>query len=205
MCETSIRGEHASFSSSVSGKLSCVLRTRILAYLNATGQVLLLLGPVIASSTMFIDLLVPVWICFGVYLASGVVVALLPDTRKLAPARSVVTEVSPGPMEQDALLHQGREDSQSGGADITSTSVLQAIWRTLLVESRDMWRLSTASRNLRWCLVVLLVSRVGPVSTDVMVQYISIRYNWTFAQVMKSTKALFQKADVQCRPDICCL
>ena len=185
--------------------LSCVLRTRILGYLNATAQFHLLLGPVIASSTMSIGLLVPIWICLGVYLASGVVVVFLPDTRKLVPVRPVVAEVRPGSTEHDALLHQERENTESGETGIASTGVLHAIRRTLVVESRDMWRLSMASRNVRWCLVVLLVSRLGPVSTDIMVQYISIRYHWTFAQVMESKEGFSQKADVQCSPDTCCL
>ena len=52
-------------------------------YLSATSQGLLLLGPVIASSTASISLWLPLWISIAASCLAGLTVAIPPDTRPL--------------------------------------------------------------------------------------------------------------------------
>lgn len=163
--------------------LTYIIRTKTFGYLNATSQFFLLLGPVIASSTMSIGLLAPIWISVVVNLLSSLIVVLLPDTRQSIHRQSDASNDNPRPAEQEALLPGSSGQVSLSSERFSLTNFLGTIKRTVLRELQAMRLLFAASRNVRLCLLVLLVTRLGASSIDILIQYISIRYGWTYAEV----------------------
>ena len=161
------------------------LRTKMFGYLSATSQVLLLLGPIIASSTMSISLWFPLWTGVAVSLLAGLTVAILPDTRQLHHVGSQAKPNQQEPTETDALLEQNRDDDGEAQhlQDQGFAGVIHRVKAKLRTKAQNWKLLLKASRNLRLSLLALLVSRLGASNTLILPQYISIRYGWTFIQV----------------------
>ena len=104
------------FSFSMAASSGCInannrLRTRMFGYLSATSQCLLLLGPVIASSTVSISLWLPLWISIAASCLAGLTIALLPDTRPLHHVKGQDEPVEQEPTETEAILHQTDNNS----------------------------------------------------------------------------------------------
>lgn len=77
------------------------------------------------------------------------------------------------------------EDDETclSGERVGFTDVLRSSKRKFLVELEALRSFALANRNVRLCLLVLLVTRLGSSSIEILIQYVSIRYGWTYAQV----------------------
>lgn len=156
-------------------------------YLSATSQGLLLLGPVIASSTASISLWLPLWISIAASCLAGLTVAILPDTR---PLHHVKSQDEPGqqePTETEALLdrndNNSSEEMSSHHRDQGLIGLIREVKAKLSTEAQGLKLLLKTSRNFKLCLSVLLVTRLGASNTVILNQYISVRYGWTLIQV----------------------
>ena len=155
-------------------------------YLSATLQMLLLLGFIIASSTMSISLWLPLWIGITVSLLSGLTVAALPDTRQLHYVRTQLKPYQQESTETGTLLERncGEEDGevehrQNQGLART-IRVVKAKRRT---SAQNLKLLLNTSKNFKLSLLALHVNRLGASNALILTQYILVRYGWTFTQV----------------------
>ena len=167
----------------------------IFSYFHAAGKVNLLLNPALASFTMSRNLWLPFWIGIGSITCVFGAIAALPDTRSDANKRDRVrTSVSNGPLhepgEQQPLLQDNL--GTEGERDATNSSVksqislrehIQRRLRQLRTELRDLGHLFNASRNLSLIFAIFFILSISVGVANILLQYISIRYHWTFAKV----------------------
>ena len=163
------------------------LRTRMFGYLSATSQCLLLLGPVIASSTASISLWLPLWISIAASCLAGLIVALLPDTRPVHHVKGQDEPVQQEPTETEALLDQtennSSEEMSQHPRDQGLIELIREVKAKLSTKAQGLRLSLKTSRNFRLGLSILLVTRVGASNTVILSQYISVRYGWTLIQV----------------------
>lgn len=175
------------------------LRTKMFGYLSATSQALLLLGPIIASSTMSISLWFPLWTGVAVSLLAGLTVAILPDTRQLHHVGSQAKQNRQEPTETDALLERNRRDEDGEAQHLQEqglAGVIRVVKGKLRTKAQNWKLLLEAPRNFKLSLLALLVSRLGASNTLILPQYISIRYGWTFTQVKSRRRTFNQRLEL---------
>ena len=140
-------------------------------YLSATSQVLLLIGPIIASSTMSISLWLPLSIGVAVSLAAGLTVVTLPDTRQLHYVRPQPEPNQQEYTETDPLLERNRggEDGDvKRRQDQGFTEVIYVVKAKLRTRVQNLKLLLKASRNFKSSLLALLVNRLGASNTLIL-------------------------------------
>jgi hypothetical protein len=158
-------------------------RTKIFGYFSSAGQVIQLLSPALASVTMSWNLWVPFWIGISTFIGAIPAVALLPDTRRQAqPADSdQSSEVDHLDEERQPILDTSSREPPASKRK-TLRTILRASVSRLKSEYRDFGHLLTSSRNVGLCLAVFLVTTFAKANTNVLLQYVSKRYDWTIAQ-----------------------
>lgn len=149
-------------------------RTSSFAYFSSVSYVVSLIGPVLASLTMTRSLWLPFYLGIGLLLMTLPIILLLPRTT-----------------EQDKGRHsnEGSEANSLLGAPLhsneaTDASVLNiAIPKKVLLHLKATGSLLIGRRNFQLLLAAFMILALASSSTAILVQYISKRYQWTFAQV----------------------
>ncbi|KAF2856680.1 hypothetical protein T440DRAFT_5780 [Plenodomus tracheiphilus IPT5] len=168
-----------------------VQRASYFSYVSSTSYVVSFLGPTLASFTMSRSIWLPFWINIALLACAVPVVWLLPEIRKAPFAqvsqtengrRSSAEDVEPllGDRISDPPQFANAFESQPG----TFPRITDAI--------RRMVNLVRGRSNFQILLCSFFLTALASSDTKLLVQYISKRYEWTFAQAgyMLSAKAL---------------
>ena len=171
-------------------------------YLNAISQVFLLLGPIIASTTMSVGFLFPLWLSVVLNSLAAAIVLFLPDTRTCR-ARSSSLQWKDNPETEPLIPQQDSPHGSSSESDAVrsssgvnedeeipssnpgrgSTCLVDTANRRISTEVKALRLLLFSNNDIRLFLSILLITRLGPSSMDILIQYISVRYHWSYAQV----------------------
>lgn len=162
-------------------------RASYFSYISSVSYVVAFMGPSLASFTMSQSLWLPFWIGITLLLAAIPTIYLLPETKSHPSKYS--PEPDPAAPEADPLLGQ-RPSSPircSNAFEVNkrpSNRIIQTVM-TLI-------RLIIGRRNFQLLLASFLLTALASSDTKLLVQYISKRYKWTFAQAgyLLSAKAL---------------
>lgn len=145
-----------------------VLRASYFGYMSSISYVVALLGPALASASMSLLLWLPFWIGIILLLIAAPVVALLPEHTSSAPSHSRNSDEQSQPLLSSPLL-KARESTPS-----LSRSVIDR-FHTLASA------ITSHSRNFSLMLICFFLASLASSDTKLLVQYISKRYQWTFA------------------------
>ncbi len=151
---------------------------------------------------MEMNLWIPFWVGLACFVLSIPFIALLPDTRRpqkaggLQRVDSAVdgveenqtgsvneTTASPNPNEVQSYVNESTERSPLMGVSKQSPSIRKAAFQHFQDEFRKFSKLILASRNVSLIFTVFLVTTLARCVLNIIIQYISYRYFWTFAQV----------------------
>jgi hypothetical protein len=149
--------------------------------MSSTSYVVSFLGPTLASSTMSKNLWLPFWLNIAFLSCAVPVIGLLPGFA----VRTVATiEEEAGPL----LESRNASPNRYANAFETPSSIFQSI----ICAVRKMRILVTSRANFRILLFSMFLTSLASSDTKLLVQYISKRYEWTFAQAgyMLSAKAI---------------
>jgi hypothetical protein len=168
----------------------------IFSYFHAVGKVNLLLNPAIASLTLSRNLWLPFWIGIGSITCAFVPIAVLPDTRGNANKQDrSPTGVANGhphglgeqqPLLQDSLRSE-EEEREGANQPVKQQASLREHIQRRASQLRTQWQgfthLFNASRNLSLIFSIFFVLSMSASIANILLQYISVRYHWTFAKV----------------------
>ncbi|KAF2741283.1 hypothetical protein EJ04DRAFT_1471 [Polyplosphaeria fusca] len=157
-----------------------VERASYFSYVSSTTYVVAFIGPSVAAFTMVHDLWLPFWINIVLLLLAIPTINRLPISEKpnQAPANSD---------EVDSLLAAQSPRIYSNAFERPSTPM-----QSIISAVRRLVRLVISRRNFQVLLGSFFLTALASSDTKLLVQYISKRYEWTFAQAgfMLSAKAL---------------
>ncbi|EUC47076.1 hypothetical protein COCMIDRAFT_91145 [Bipolaris oryzae ATCC 44560] len=167
-----------------------VERASYFSYVSSTSYIVSFLGPTLAAFTMSNSLWLPFWLNISLLLCAIPTISLLPSVSKSSTLSTPPNSLSQDPDEEAGPLLQGRSTSSTRHPEDfeTHASFLQSI----LHATRKMRRLVTGRRKFQILLCSFFLTALASSDTKLLVQYISKRYEWTFAQAgyMLSAKAL---------------
>ncbi|XP_014559253.1 hypothetical protein COCVIDRAFT_92226 [Bipolaris victoriae FI3] len=167
-----------------------VERASYFSYISSTSYIVSFLGPTLAAFTMSNSLWLPFWLNIALLLCAIPTISLLPSISKTPTLSTTPDPISQDPDEEAGPLLQGRSTSSTRHAEDfeSHASFLQSI----LHATRKMRRLVTGRRKFQVLLCSFFLTALASSDTKLLVQYISKRYEWTFAQAgyMLSAKAL---------------
>ncbi|KAF2691902.1 hypothetical protein K458DRAFT_411606 [Lentithecium fluviatile CBS 122367] len=168
-----------------------VQRAAYFSYISSTSYVVSFMGPTLASLTMSLNLWLPFWLNIGLLLCALPTVRRLPETNisHILPITGE-DEGLDGPSDEAGPLLAGRDPSASrySNAFETHPGILQSI----IHAARKLVRLVMGRRNFQVLLCSFFLTALASSDTKLLIQYISKRYEWTFAQAgyMLSAKAI---------------
>jgi hypothetical protein len=165
-------------------------RASYFSYISSTSYVVSFLGPTVASFTMSRNLWLPFWINIVLLACAIPTISLLPGTKDVQVGTITSAEPRSGSTEEAGPLLNERDPSPSRYSNAFEMhpgffqSVIHAIHRIM--------RLMSGRRNFQVLLVSFFLTALASSDTKLLVQYISKRYGWTFAQAgyMLSAKAI---------------
>ncbi|KAI1544026.1 major facilitator superfamily transporter, partial [Pyrenophora tritici-repentis] len=169
-----------------------VQRASYFSYISSTSYVVSFMGPTLASFTMSTNLWLPFWLNMLLLTCAIPTILLLPVTKRTpnilsTPHGSISnahTEEESGPLLETTNPSPDRYTT----AFETHTSIVQSITQSV----RKLWRLVIGRRKFQVLLCSFFLTALASSDTKLLVQYISKRYEWTFAEAgyMLSAKAL---------------
>lgn len=174
-----------------------VCRASYFSYISSTSYVVSFMGPTLASITMNWSIWLPFWINIGLLACAIPTIAMLPDTHESAivgpkiasPSRSAEGDVE----EAGPLL---AADSEHGlGRYANAFEEPQDLVQETLHAARKLVGLAQGRLNFQVLLLSFFLTALASSDTKLLVQYISKRYEWTFAQVGNE--------HIRARRDIC--
>ncbi|KAL5373155.1 hypothetical protein DPSP01_012957 [Paraphaeosphaeria sporulosa] len=164
-------------------------RAKFFSYISSTSYVVSFLGPTLASFAMSRNLWAP--FCLNILLLGLAVpvIKLLPGNG-LVPIKSIMSVDSNDTAGEVGPLLRQSEDGPDhySSAFETHPSILQRIVSTI----RQLIALVDGRPNFQIMLCSFFLTALASSDTKLLVQYISKRYSWTFAQAgyMLSAKAI---------------
>ncbi|OCL11777.1 hypothetical protein AOQ84DRAFT_286541 [Glonium stellatum] len=164
-----------------------VQRASYFSYISSVSYVVAFMGPSLASFTMSQSLWLPFWIGVVLLTAAIPTIYLLPETKSRSNKHSL--ESDPATPETGPLLGQ-RLSSPIRYSDAFEADKKPPDY--IIHTVKALIRLIIGRRNFQLLLVSFLLTALASSDTKLLVQYISKRYEWTFAQAgyLLSTKAL---------------
>ncbi|KAF2643483.1 hypothetical protein P280DRAFT_254189 [Massarina eburnea CBS 473.64] len=167
-----------------------VQRASYFSYISSTSYVVNFMGPTIASFTMSRNLWLPFWLNIGLLLCAVPTIRMLPETDVTSissvskPGDDDVRAAEVGPL----LADRDPSPSRYAHAFEAKPSLVQAMLQAV----RKLIRLITGRRNFQVLLCSFFLTALASSDTKLLVQYISKRYEWSFAQAgyMLSAKAI---------------
>lgn len=166
-----------------------VQRASYFSYISSTSYVVSFLGPTLASFTMSRSLWLPFWINIALLTCAVPVIRLLPEIRKTPFASHAPTEIGASSEDVEPLLG----DRSSSPTQVAKAFEPQSgTFPTVTDAVRKMIHLVRGRANFQILLCSFFLTALASSDTKLLVQYISKRYEWTFAQAgyMLSAKAL---------------
>jgi len=162
-------------------------RASYFSYISSTSYVVSFLGPTVASFTMSRNLWLPFWINIALLLCAIPTINLLPGVKDI-PVRTIVS-AELGSEEAGPLLEE-RDTSPDRYANAFETH--PGIFQNVVHAVRKLVRLIIGRRNFQVLLCSFFLTALASSDTKLLVQYISKRYKWTFAEAgyMLSAKAI---------------
>lgn len=161
------------------------LRASYFSYISSTSYVVSFLGPTLASYTMSRSFWLPFWINLALLLCAIPTVGLLPATSKPPAAHAVPQGIPQATDEESGPLLGSTSASSDRHANDLDTHL--GIFQRIAHAIRRMRRLITGRRKFQVLLCSFFLTALASSDTKLLVQYISKRYEWTFAQVGVST------------------
>ncbi|CAE7205823.1 hypothetical protein PTNB73_07234 [Pyrenophora teres f. teres] len=169
-----------------------VQRASYFSYISSTSYVVSFMGPTLASFTMSTNLWLPFWLNILLLTCAIPTVLLLPVTKQtpaiLSTPHGIIShahlEEESGPLLETTNPSPDRYTT----AFETHTSIVQSITHSV----RKLWRLVIGRQKFQILLCSFFLTALASSDTKLLVQYISKRYEWTFAEAgyMLSAKAL---------------
>jgi hypothetical protein len=149
------------------------------------------MGPTLAAFTMSKNLWLPFWLNIALLLCAIPTVSLLPNTTSSANATTRPVRRSVEDIEEEAgplLETRNTSPTRYTPAFTPPPTIYQTITQTL----HQLHHLVLGRYNFQVLLVTFFFTALASSDTKLLVQYISKRYNWTFAQAgyLLSAKAL---------------
>ena len=144
------------------------------------------LGPTIAAFTMSRNLWLPFWINIVLLLSAIPTINMLP-TMEETHVKKIVSDLD---SEEAGPLLDERDASPDRYSNAFETH--PSIFQSAILAVRRLLRLITGRRNFQVLLCSFFLTALASSDTKLLVQYISKRYNWTFAEAgyMLSAKAI---------------
>ncbi len=168
-------------------------RTKLFGYISSAMQIMQLLSPALAGFTLEYNLWIPFWIGIAAFALALPAAAFLPDTRRSSKESRRGIDVDAEthhPLETETLLPQTSEEANGhDGAlkiqeeeHMTFLEAMCAAKSQTQKEFRDMIKLFGSNKNVGLCLVAFLVTTLAKSSLNILLLYISKRYDWTIAR-----------------------
>jgi len=155
-------------------------RASYFSYISSVSYVVAFMGPSLASFTMSQSLWLPFWIGIALLLAAIPTIYFLPETKSHPSKYSL--QPDPAAPEADPLLGQRPSSpTRYSNAFEADKRLPNRIIQTVMT----LIRLIIGRRNFQLLLASFLLTALASSDTKLLVQYISKRYKWTFAQVNK--------------------
>jgi hypothetical protein len=167
-----------------------VLRASYFSYISSTSYIVSFLGPTLAAVTMSRSLWLPFWINIALLALAVPTIGLIsiPENKhvKIVFATNPISgrEEEAGPL----LADQDTNPDRYSNAFQTKHNSVQAVVHA----ARRLVKLVAGRRNFQILLCSFFLTALASSDTKLLVQYISKRYKWTFAEAgyMLSAKAL---------------
>lgn len=156
-------------------------RASYFSYISSTSYVVSFMGPTLASFTMSQNLWLPFWVNIGLLLCAVPTIKMLPETKTIYQPPLNDPERESSTIDEAGPLLAGRDPSPSRYANAFETR--GGIFQSILHAVRKLVRLVTGRRNFQVLLCSFFLTALASSDTKLLVQYISKRYEWTFAQV----------------------
>ncbi|KAF2270846.1 hypothetical protein CC78DRAFT_573203 [Lojkania enalia] len=153
------------------------------SYVNSISYVVAFIGPSLASFTMNRNLWLPFWISIALLIMGIPIIKMLPEANKAMPLPIPRSEDNDADEAGPLLAERSPSPSRYYNAFETPKSAFQDI----LQVARKLIRLITGRRNFQILLLSFFLTALASSDTKLLVQYISKRYDWTFAQVSPVT------------------
>jgi hypothetical protein len=182
-----------------------IYSTAYFSYISSTSYVVSFLGPTLASFTMSRNLWLPFWLNIALLACAVPIIGLLPSlaVKTIATGEIICEAEEVGPL----LESRSASPPQYTIAFETQPSVFKSI----LSAVRKMRVVITSRANFQILLFSMFLTSLASSDTRLLVQYISKRYEWTFAQAgyMLSAKAIVNftllvlivpRLSIWCRP-----
>ncbi|KAF2275877.1 uncharacterized protein EI97DRAFT_399400 [Westerdykella ornata] len=171
-----------------------VQRTSYFSYVSSISYVVAFVGPSLASLTMSQSLWLPFCINIVLLFAAVPTIRLLPDAKHLL-VQLPITDIIDGEVDNEETsrpLLRPRSPKPDRYTHAFDTTDKFGILQSTLHATRTIIRLVTARRNFQIILLSAFLTAIASSDTKLLVQYISKRYAWTFAQAgyLLSAKAL---------------
>ncbi|KAF7560559.1 hypothetical protein G7046_g3579 [Stylonectria norvegica] len=145
-----------------------VTRATYFGFMSSTSYVVALLGPALASATMTVSLWLPFWTGIILLLVAVPTILLLPST-----SHTVVDDLSSGEGQSEPLLSSPLLKAREPQPSLSRATTRRLRTLRTVVTSHP--------RNFSLLLITFLLTSLASSDTKLLVQYISKRYNWTFA------------------------
>jgi hypothetical protein len=140
------------------------------------------MGPTLASFTMSRNLWLPIWINIGLLLCAIPTILYLPDMRS-----SPILLATGNHEDREGIADEAgpllAEHDQSPSRHANAFDTPPSIRQNMVLAVRKLIRLITGRRNFQVLLCSIFLTSLASSDTRLLVQYISKRYEWTFAQV----------------------
>lgn len=167
-----------------------VFRASYFSYISSTSYVVSFLGPTLASFIMSRNLWLPFWINIALLACAAPTIGLLPEPKHAHIRAIASAENDIDATEEAGPLLEGLDPSSNrySNAFETTPNILHSVVNAV----KKMRLLVTGRRNFQVLLISFFLTSLASSDTKLLVQYISKRYEWTFAQAgyMLSAKAI---------------
>jgi hypothetical protein len=164
-------------------------RASYFSYISSTSYIVSFMGPTFAAFTMSANLWLPFWLNIFLILCAIPTITLLPDTSNSPRHITIPNEEAE---ESGPLLESGQDTSPDRYASAFKPPTHSTYYQRIKTTIYQIVHLVYGRRNFQILLLTLFFTALASSDTKLLVQYISKRYNWTFAQAgyLLSAKAL---------------
>jgi hypothetical protein len=161
-----------------------VVRASYFSYISSTSYVVSFMGPTLASATMSWNIWLPFWISIGLLACAIPTIMFLPAAHKSALVEFETT--SPEHFVRNDDEEVGSLLSDNGSSPSRYANAFekpQGFVEETVHAVRKLVNLVRGRRNFQVLLYSFFLTALASSDTKLLLQYISKRYEWTFAQV----------------------
>lgn len=159
-------------------------RASYFSYISSTSYVVSFLGPTLASTTMSWNIWLPFWTNIGLLACAVPTIMMLPsatDSRLISSTAALNGQFQPHDVEEIGPL---LADSEGGAVHhAIAFEKPHGMARECMQAAKKLVNLIRGRRNFQVLLCSFFLTALASSDTKLLVQYISKRYEWTFAQV----------------------